>query len=120
MIRKIENISKQIEDQIQIKELEVSNIIRDVPPIILILERGFVEMKSLVLSENFKTNSDEIHFFKETKPKLFSKFIYKHQRYWINRRYPLVFIYMAIISKKNIKFNIRKLIAFSFYKRTIH
>lgn len=42
MIRKIENISKQIEDQIQIKELEVSNIIRDVPPIILILERGFV------------------------------------------------------------------------------
>lgn len=26
MIRKIENISKQIEDQIQIKELEVSNI----------------------------------------------------------------------------------------------
>lgn len=70
MIRKIENISKQIEDQIQIKELEVSNIIRDVPPIILILERGFVEMKSLVLSENFKTNSDEIHFFKETKPKL--------------------------------------------------
>ena len=66
MIRKIENISKQIEDQIQIKELEVSNIIRDVPPIILILERGFVEMKSLVLSENFKTNSDEIHFFKET------------------------------------------------------
>lgn len=48
MIRKIENISKQIEDQIQIKELEVSNIIRDVPPIILILERGFVEMKSLV------------------------------------------------------------------------
>ena len=76
MIRKIENISKQIEDQIQIKELEVSNIIRDVPPIILILERGFVEMKSLVLSENFKTNSDEIHFFKETKPKLFSKLIY--------------------------------------------
>lgn len=49
-----------------------------------------------------------------------TKFIYKHQRYWINRRYPLVFIYMAIISKKNIKFNIRKLIAFSFYKRTIH
>lgn len=38
MIRKIENISKQIENQIQIKELEVSNIIRDVPPIILILE----------------------------------------------------------------------------------
>lgn len=76
MIRKIENISKQIEDQVQIKELEISNIIRDIPPIILILERGFVEMKSLVLSENFKTNSDEIHFFKETKPKLFSKLIY--------------------------------------------
>jgi hypothetical protein len=76
MIRKIENISKQIENQIQIKELEVSNIIRDVPPIILILERGFVEMKSLVLSENFKTNFDEIHFFKEIKPKLFSKLIY--------------------------------------------
>lgn len=70
MIRKIENISKQIEDQIQIKELEVSNIIRDVPPIILILERGFVEMKSLVLSENFKTNSDEIHFFQRNKTKV--------------------------------------------------
>jgi hypothetical protein len=32
MIGKIENISKQIENQIQIKELEVFNIIRDVPP----------------------------------------------------------------------------------------
>ena len=31
MIRKMK-IYKQIEDQIQIKELEVSNIIRDVPP----------------------------------------------------------------------------------------
>ena len=61
MIRKIENISKQIEDQIQIKELEVSNIIRDVPPIILILERGFVEMKSFAYSGRYPfTDSGDI------------------------------------------------------------
>ena len=42
MIRKIENISKQIEDQIQIKELEVSNIIRDVPILPLLLDIFFL------------------------------------------------------------------------------
>ena len=76
MIRKIENMSRQIENQIQMQELEVSNIIRDVPPIIMILEKGFLDMKSLVLSEKFKHKDDEIHFFKEIKPKLFSKLIY--------------------------------------------
>lgn len=76
MIGKIENMSRQIENQIQMQELEVSDIIRDVPPIILILEKGFLDMKSLVLSENFRTDCDEIRFFKETKPKLFSKLIY--------------------------------------------
>ena len=76
MIRKIENMSRQIENRIQMQELEVSNIIRDVPPIIMILEKGFLDMKSLVLSEKFNNKEDEIHFFKEIKPKLFSKLIY--------------------------------------------
>lgn len=76
MIRKIDNILKRIENQIQLKELEITDIIRDVPPIILILEKGFLEMKHLVSNNKFKNNSDEITFFKETKPKLFSKLIY--------------------------------------------
>lgn len=76
MIRKIDNISRRIENEIQLRELDISDIIRDVPCIIQILENGFLEVKQLVSQNKFKTDYEEITFFKEIKPKLFSKLIY--------------------------------------------
>ncbi|WP_080903998.1 RteC domain-containing protein [Parabacteroides sp. Marseille-P3160] len=76
MIRKIDNISRRIESEIQLRELDISDIIRDVPHIIQILEKGFLEVKQLVSKNKFNTYYEEITFFKEIKPRLFSKLIY--------------------------------------------
>ncbi|MGO5243596.1 hypothetical protein ACTQ2R_13785 [Hallella faecis] len=73
---KIKNIAEKLEHQIRMHELDLNDRIKDIPQIILLLEQGFSELKEIVSFYKFKSEMDEIFFFKIIKPKFFSKLIY--------------------------------------------
>lgn len=52
------------------------------------LESAFEELKSFVSNYSFKNDEEEILFFKETKPQLFSRLIYYNEVYNIELRMP--------------------------------
>jgi len=52
------------------------------------LEKSFEGLKSFISKYFFKDDSDEIHFFKEIKPHLFSKLIYYNKVYCIEMKMP--------------------------------
>lgn len=89
MKEQIRQISKDLEGLIQIKELELTDIVKDIPPIISILEDGFDRLKSVVCENEFADKSDEILFFKEIKPRLFNKLIYYKKVYNIEIHRPV-------------------------------
>jgi hypothetical protein len=75
MKAKIEAIAKELKSSLQIKELEFSNVINDVPPVISILKHYYEKVKSLISSYQFENQHEEITFFKEIKPGMFYKLI---------------------------------------------
>lgn len=78
---KIKNIAEKLEHQIRMHELDLNDRIKDIPQIILLLEQGFSELKEIVSFYKFKSEMDEIFFFKIIKPKFFSKLIYYRKVY---------------------------------------
>lgn len=89
MKEKIEYISSELTELAEKKELEITDIIIDVPPIITMFENGFAELKEIVSGYTFPSPKEEIHFFKETKPQLFSKLIYYHKIYQLELNRPI-------------------------------
>lgn len=69
-------------------ELDLNDRIKDIPQIILLLEQGFSELKEIVSFYKFKSEMDEIFFFKIIKPKFFSKLIYYRKVYNIEMMRP--------------------------------
>jgi hypothetical protein len=53
------------------------------------LENAFEELKVTVSEYEFPTRQEEIQFFKETKPKLFSKLIYLRKIYYMELKRPV-------------------------------
>ena len=89
MMNKIYQISEELTSIVREKELEMSDIIRDVPPTILLLENGFIDLKNIVSSFTFPSKRDEIMFFKEIKPQLFSKLIFFRKIYQLELNRPI-------------------------------
>ena len=89
MMNKIYQISEELTSIVREKELEMSDIIRDVPPTILLLENGFIDLKNIVSSFTFPSKHDEIMFFKEIKPQLFSKLIFFRKIYQLELNRPI-------------------------------
>lgn len=85
----IKQISKELTSIIQKKELELIDVIKDIPPIISFLEEGFQKLKQIVSLQEFPSPLEEICFFKETKPKLFSKLIYLRKIYQLELNRPI-------------------------------
>lgn len=85
---KIKNIAEKLEHQIRMHELDLNDRIKDIPQIILLLEQGFSELKEIVSFYKFKSEMDEIFFFKIIKPKFFSKLIYYRKVYNIEMMRP--------------------------------
>lgn len=79
----------ELDNSVKIKELELSNVVRDVPALLIELETGFERLKSLIADHRFASISDEIAFFKEVKPRLFSKLIYYRKIYSIELNKPI-------------------------------
>lgn len=89
MKTKIAEIVSDLNSSIQIKELELSDVIQDVPSIIGMMETVFEELKMIVSEYNFLNDNEEIYFFKEIKPKLFSKLIYFRKIYYLELNRPV-------------------------------
>ncbi len=88
-MNRIFQISEELSNLIQEKESRISDIIKDVPDIITILENGFSKLKSIVSEFVFDSIDSEIIFFKEIKPRLFSKLIYFRKIYQLELNRPV-------------------------------
>ena len=52
------------------------------------LEDAFEELKSFIINYSFRNDAEEIYFFKEIKPQLFSQLVYHNKIYNIEMRMP--------------------------------
>jgi len=86
---RINDIIAELTISMQASEIELSDIINEVPPLILMMESAFEKLKSLISDHTFESKAEEIKFFKETKPKLFSKLIYYRKLYYIELNRPI-------------------------------
>ena len=89
MKNKIEKIVEELNVSIQAGESELYDVVQNIPAIVLMMEKAFEELKSVVVGYEFHTKEEEITFFKETKPKLFSKLIYLRKIYFLEVNRPL-------------------------------
>lgn len=76
MKRKIARIIDHVNAQYRTIEVSEASILKKSEDCVELLEAAFEEMKALVADFQFKEESEEIQFFKETKPQLFCKLIY--------------------------------------------
>lgn len=89
MKNEIEKIVNELNASIQAKELELFDVLQNVPAMILTMENAFGELKALVSGYEFLTVEEEIAFFKYTKPVLFSKLIYLRKIYYLEIKHPI-------------------------------
>lgn len=85
----IYQITEELNTLIQEKELEIFDVIKDAPPVMLLLENGFAKLKETVSDYMFPSKRDEVDFFKEIKPKLFSKLIFLRKTYQLELNMPV-------------------------------
>jgi len=76
-----------IQDIQNIEKMEY-NTLQESGLIIPLLEKAFEKLKSFISTYSFKDDDEEIHFFKETKPQLFSQLVYHNKIYNIEMRMP--------------------------------
>jgi hypothetical protein len=89
MKERISNISKKLTNLFHEKGLGIMDIIQDVPPVFSALEEGYRELKDIISGYKFPIISDEICFFKETKPLLVSKLIFLQKIYQLKLNRPV-------------------------------
>lgn len=75
------NLMKKVNRDLELIEREEEDIFKKVPKAISLLEDVFSELKAFIFKYTFPTIEEEIHFFKEIKPHLFSKLIYNRKIY---------------------------------------
>jgi hypothetical protein len=89
MIQFISSIKKEVDVKIkQIEYLEISILTKSLEASSVLAE-AFNQLKTFVLSYNFKDEDEEIFFFKETKPRLCSRLIYFRKVYNIEMNRPM-------------------------------
>jgi len=76
MIKYTQNLLGKIGTEIQIIDLEMEDVFNKSIKIITMLESYFNELKVFISEYSFKNDTEEIQFFKETKPQILSKLIY--------------------------------------------
>lgn len=81
-------LKQKINKEIQFIESEENNLFSKSTKIINLLEDAFDELKEFIADYTFKYQSEEIQFFKEIKPQLFSILIYYRKVYNLEMRMP--------------------------------
>jgi len=84
----VEQKIKKYLDKLEILEKCEGDILQTIPPIIKLMEEMFKHLKTFISGYTFKNEEEEIHFFKEIKPQLFSKLIYYQKIYRIEAMRP--------------------------------
>lgn len=84
----IKKISKGYLDKLQSIEHSEGDILQIVPSAIKVMEEMFKEIKAFISDYKFRSEDEEIKFFKEIKPQLFSKLIYYQKIYRIEAMRP--------------------------------
>ena len=79
--------NKIVQDIQKIEEQECCDLQRS-GLIIPLLEKAFDELKTFISGYKFKDDYEEIRFFKEIKPQLFSQLVYHNKVYNIEIRMP--------------------------------
>ncbi len=84
----IKKMTKSYLEKLQSIEHSEGDILKIIPPAIKLLEEMFKEIKAFISDYTFKDEDEEIRFFKEIKPQLFSKLIYYQKIYRIEAMRP--------------------------------
>lgn len=72
----VPKLHKELNSELQTIDLEETNTINKAQKSIVCIRAALCKLKSFVLNYSFKSEAEEIHFFKEIKPEFFSKLIY--------------------------------------------
>ena len=85
---KITKLLTDLTEQLNFIDLEIDNEIKKCEKAIEITVKAKNNLKALVQKLNFKSQEEEIHFFKDIKPQFLSKFIYYNAIYKIEAKIP--------------------------------
>ena len=88
MDKYVSNLKNKIFQEIQEVEKKECSLSQKSQLIISLLESAFEELKSFITNYSFKNDADEIYFFKEVKPQLFSKLVYYNKVHNLEMRMP--------------------------------
>ena len=76
MNQKIINLQTDLNEQLNFIDLEIDNEIKRCEKAIEITLKAKENLKNVVIKSQFKSQNEEIYFFKEIKPQFTSKIIY--------------------------------------------
>lgn len=88
MNAKIHQLLANLNEQINFIDLEIDNPIQKCEKAIEVILTSIANLKKVVLKSNFKSEQEEIHFFKEIKSQFTSKLIYYNVLYKIEMKRP--------------------------------
>lgn len=75
MQRFISQIAESVDQQLQDIDLSRKDILEQAGKAKKVLECAFCKLKKFIIDYQFKDEAEEISFFKEIKPRLYSKFL---------------------------------------------
>lgn len=82
-------LNKSLNNQLQSLDLEESDTIKKAQRSVRCIKNALTQLKAFILEYPFKNENEEILFFKEIKPELFSKLIYYVKIFNIESRRPM-------------------------------
>lgn len=82
-------LNKSPNNQLQSLDLEESDTIKKAQRSVRCIKNALTQLKAFILEYPFKNEEEEILFFKEIKPELFSKLIYYVKIFNIESRRPM-------------------------------
>jgi RteC protein len=85
---KINLLLSNLNEQLNFIDLEIDDVIKRSEKVIELIVNALNNLKKLILKYNFKSQNEEIHFFKEVKPIIFSKLIYNTSVLNIEKKRP--------------------------------
>ena len=87
-MNKFLQLNTHLNEQLNFIDLEIDNTITKCEKAIEIIITAIGNIKKIVVKTNFKSDSEEIHFFKDIKPQFTSKLIYYNMVYKIEMKRP--------------------------------
>jgi len=81
-------LNKNLHTQLQAIDLEESDNVRKAQKSVTCIKNALTQLKAFCVQYTFTDEAEEIHFFKKTKPELFSKLIYYVKIFNIESRRP--------------------------------